>query len=351
MRILLVLLLIPNLAHADLRLVAAPAMNVECDDLELGPLTQALDAARAVLQKRSETLTFSGRSVSSSEYASRTLKTVADLARAGDRGKLCGALGAWFVWYQIANPILMTAYHTPSVRGSLSADETYRYPLYRRPKDGHAHDASAQILAGSLAGKNLELVWLADAYDALALQVEGAGNITLPDGSLLAIGADGHNGQTYQNVSKLLAADGEMPTGKAPAANLPGNPKARKYFSEHPAELNVYWAKNPHFVFFRRTAKAGSGKFGALTPGRSIAVDPARVPFGAVMWISAQKPTVDAGRITGYVPYTRLVLAQDTGAGIKGPGRIDVYYGEDDYAQLASAATSVQGVAYVLLLK
>ena len=326
-------------------------MTVECDDLDLEPLAHAVDAERAVLQKRSEALKFPSGTVAAADYASRTLKTVADLARSGDRSKLCGALGAWFVFYQVNQPILMTAYHTPSVRGSLTADETYRYPLHRRPKDAHAHDASAQILAGSLANRGLELVWLADPYDALALQVEGAGNIQLPDGSFLAVGADGHNGQAYQNVSKLLAADKKMPSGPAPVTNLPGNPKARKYFSAHPSELNVYWAKNPHYVFFRRVAKAGTGKFGALTPGRSIAVDPAHVPFGALMWISAQKPTVETGRITGYVPFTRLVLAQDTGAGIKGPGRIDVYYGEDDYAQIAAAATSVQGTAYVLLMK
>jgi membrane-bound lytic murein transglycosylase A len=153
----------------------------------------------------------------------------------------------------------------------------------------------------------------------------------------------------YQNVSKLLAADGKMPSGPPPPSTLPGNPKARKYFTEHPAELNVYWSKNPHFVYFKSSAHGGGGKLGALTPGRSIAIDPAFVPMGAAVFIRAQKPIVTDGKVTGMQPYTRVVLGQDTGAGIKGPGRIDVYFGEDDYAQIASASTSVQGDAYVLV--
>jgi membrane-bound lytic murein transglycosylase A len=211
------------------------------------------------------------------------------------------------------------------------------------------YDDTAKILAGSLNGRGLELVWLADPYDALALHVEGAASIQLPDGKLIAIGADGHNGLTYQNVSKLLAADGKMPKGPPPPANQPGNPKARQYFTQHPEELNVYWGKNPHFVWFKMSAKAGSGKLGALTPHRSVAIDPAFVPFGALLWIRAQKPVITNGAITGWQPYNRVVLGQDTGAGIKGPARMDVYYGEDADSQIASAGTSVQGDAYVLV--
>ena len=46
----------------------------------------------------------------------------------------------------------------------------------------------------------------------------------------------------------------------------------------------------------------------------------------------------------------RLVLGQDTGAGIRGQ-RMDVYFGEDDVALAAAQAMTVQGDAWVLMPK
>jgi membrane-bound lytic murein transglycosylase A len=346
----LLLLALPAAARGEVKAVPPLAVGAACDDLELASLAAALNQESAILSRRSgPPLEFGAQKVAPRDYAARTLAPLAQLAQAGDRAALCQAVTARFGWYRVSDaPILMTAYHTPSVRGSLQRTDTYRWPLYRRPPDATSF-STAQILAGAFNGRNLELIWLTDPYDALALHVEGGGNILLPDGKLMHIGADGHNGMAYQNVSKLLAADGKLPPGPPPPSSLPGNPKARKYFTEHPAELNVYWGKNPHFVYFKASAHGGGGKLGALTPGRSIAVDPAFVPFGAVMLIRAQKPIVTNGSVSGWQPYMRLVLGQDTGAGIKGPGRIDVYFGEDDYAQIASASTSVNGDAYVLL--
>jgi membrane-bound lytic murein transglycosylase A len=246
--------------------------------------------------------------------------------------------------------VTFTAYHTPTVRGSLTHDATYRWPLYRRPRDPTARATTAQILAGGLDGRGLELVWLADAYDALALHVEGAGVVQLPDGRLLPLGSDGHNGQPYQNVSKLLIADGKLPPGPPPPSHAPGNPKARAYFAAHPADLDVYWGRNPHFVYFRVVAHAGGGPFGALVAGRSAAVDTSRVPLGALLFVRAQRPVVDGGAISGWQPLERVMLAQDSGAGIRGQ-RMDIYFGDDDYALAAARAMTVQGDAWVLISK
>ncbi len=344
-------LLASGVAAAQLTPASPPTTGASCDDLPLPLLATALRMEITALAKKSTPLAFPGRAIASSEYARSTLTPLAQLAEAGDLRAFCAALTTRFAWFRVsAQPILLTGYHTPSLPGSLTQDATYRWPLYRRPPDANSY-STAQILGGALNGKGLEVVWLSDPYDALALHVEGGGNILLADGQTIHIGADGHNGMAYQNVSKLLAADGKMPSGPAPVTTKPGNPKARKYFTEHPAELNVYWSKNPHFVYFKRSAHGGGGKLGALTPGRSIAIDPAFVPFGAALFIRAQKPVIADGQVTGFVPYTRVVLGQDTGAGIKGAGRIDVYFGEDAYAQQAAQITSVKGDAYVLLAR
>jgi membrane-bound lytic murein transglycosylase A len=314
-------------------------LTVACDDLDLPSLVEAIERELPSVKR------------SKPDYAARVLEPIVALAKADDRAHLCGTLQYSLKWMHVgADHVLFTAYHTPTVRGSLVRDATYKWPLYKRPRDAGAKLTTAQILAGGLAGRGLELVWLADAYDALALHVEGAGVVQLPDGKMFPIGSDGHNGQPYQNVSKLLIADGKLPSGPAPPSHAPGNPKARAYFAAHPAELDVYWGKNPHFVFFRSVDKAGGGKYGALVGGRSVAVDESRVPMGSLVFVKAQKPVVDSGTITGWTPFMRVMLAQDTGAGIRGQ-RMDLYFGDDDYALAAAQAMTVQGDAWVLMPK
>jgi membrane-bound lytic murein transglycosylase len=44
------------------------------------------------------------------------------------------------------------------------------------------------------------------------------------------------------------------------------------------------------------------------------------------------------------------MMAQDTGAGIRGQ-RMDLYFGDDDYALAAAQAMTVQGDAWVLMSK
>lgn len=355
MRVFVVLLAIgcASTARGQLLPSKAETLTVECDDLPLPSLVEAIERELPQLQRdrAMQVIKIGDRSVHAADYATRTLAPIVELARKDDRAHLCGLLQYSYVWLHVGDGRTMfTAYHTPTVRGSLTRDETYRWPLYKRPRDAGARYTTAQILGGALAGRGLELVWLADAYDALALHVEGAGLVQLPDGAMLPVGSDGHNGQPYQNVSKLLIADGKLPAGPAPPSHAPGNPKARAYFAAHPNDLNVYWGRNPHFVFFRRVDKAGGGRFGALVGGRSVAVDEARVPMGALLFVKAQKPIVDGGAITGWQPMTRVMVAQDTGAGIRGQ-RMDLYFGEDDYALAAAQAMTVQGDAWVLIAK
>jgi peptidoglycan lytic transglycosylase A len=351
--LLVVLVGCASTARGQLVAVKAETLTVACDDLELPSLAEAIERELPSLERdrAMQVIKIGDKTIHAAEYAARTLRPILALAKKDDRAHLCGALQYNYVWLHVGDGrVMFTAYHTPTVRGSLQRDTTYRWPLYKRPRDAGARYTTAQILGGALAGRGLELVWLADAYDALALHVEGAGMVQLPDGAMLPVGSDGHNGQTYQNVSKLLIADHKLPPGPAPPSHAPGNPKARAYFAAHPADLDVYWGKNPHFVFFRRVDKAGGGKFGALVGGRSVAVDESRVPMGALLFVRAQKPVVEGGAITGWQPLERVMMAQDTGAGIRGQ-RMDLYFGDDDYALAAAQAMTVQGDAWVLMSK
>ena len=58
-----------------------------------------------------------------------------------------------------------------------------------------------------------------------------------------------------------------------------------------------------------------------LTPGRSIAVDRASIPYGAPVWIASSGPEGESQR------FQKLVFAQDTGSAITGAVRADYFMG------------------------
>jgi membrane-bound lytic murein transglycosylase len=340
------------LGSRDARAELVPLQGVSgaCDDLDLDTLASALGRLHGLLvQPHRAPLQIGNRSIPAATYAAHTVLPLLDLAGAGDRARLCAALARYAWWRDAKLPagkLLFSAYYTPTVAGSRMRDERFRFPLYRRPPgvDATRFD-TAQILGGALGGRGLEVVWLEDPYDALALQVEGSAEIRLPDGQIFPLGTEGHNGRAYTNVSKLLIADGKLPPGPAPQSTKPGNPKVRAYFAAHPDELARYWGRNPHFVFFKPVTQAGGGKLGPLTGGRSIAVDPSVYPLGAVMLLRPSH-----GFAGGDGTPARLVVSMDTGAAIKGAGRIDVYFGDDgETSSQAVAAGSVEGEAYVLV--
>ena len=83
---------------------------------------------------------------------------------------------------------------------------------------------------------------------------------------------------------------------------------------------------NPRMVFFKEEPlsdlDAAFGPKGAqgvaLTPGRSIAVDPGSIPYGTPVWMASSGTQVSL---------QRLVLAQDTGTAITGAIRADYFAG------------------------
>lgn len=339
--------LFPTSSRAKLQEVQA--QRARCDDYDLDSLASALGRLHGILSRPgTKAIDFGGVRVPAITYATKTVLPLLEAAGSGDRARLCDAI-AKLRWFRAGplptNKLLFSAYYTPTVPGSLVKDARFRYPLYRRPPDPKRYD-SAQILAGALDRRGLELVYLEDAYDALALQVEGSAEVKLPDGSVLALGTDGNNGRPYTNVSKLLIADGKMPKDATPSSK-PGSPRVRAYFDAHPDELVRYWGKNPHYVFWKRVPMAGGGKLGALTNGRSIAVDPTVFPIGGVVLL---RPT--RAFPGGDGTPARVAIAMDTGAAIKGPGRIDVYFGDGQSTTADEVAHgSVLGEAYILLAR
>jgi membrane-bound lytic murein transglycosylase A len=227
---------------------------------------------------------------------------------------------------------LITGYYEPSFEARRRADGKFRIALYGVPADlatRKPYWTRREIDEKAAARKSLqgrEIAYLADPIDALVLHIQGSGRlrITEPDGRvrLVRLAYAGNNGHAYQSVGRWLIDKGELPAGQA------SWPAIREWTRKHPQRVQEMLWSNPRYVFFREEAITDPtvGPRGAqgvaLTPGRSIAVDPRSVPYGTPTWISTTAPASKK-------PLRRLVMAQDTGSAIVGAVRADYFWGWD----------------------
>ena len=110
---------------------------------------------------------------------------------------------------------------------------------------------------------------------------------------------------------------------------------------------------NQSYVFFRIVEEGPVGSLNVpVTPGRSIATDAAVFPKGALAFIRVKKPVIDEhGNIVSWVPFSRFVLNQDAGGAIKGPGRVDLFCGRGNNAEIMAGHMKEEGELYFLLKK
>ncbi len=83
-----------------------------------------------------------------------------------------------------------------------------------------------------------------------------------------------------------------------------------------------------------------------LTAGRSLAVDRAFVAMSTPVWVDTRAPAAGARRTA---PWRRLLIAQDTGGGILGAVRGDIYWGADQEATDRAGRTGGPGRVWLLL--
>jgi membrane-bound lytic murein transglycosylase A len=220
-------------------------------------------------------------------------------------------------------PGQFTGYFEPEMRGSRAPSRIYTVPVYRRPPDlgDGPYYTRAEIEQGALKGKGLEIAWVQDPVALFEVQVQGSGRIHLTEGGTLSIGFDGSNNRPYTAIGNVLADMGVM---RREDVNWPA---IRNWLKRNPQQGREVMRKNERYIFFKDTrSTAAAGSQGVpLTAQRSMAVDPRFTPYGTPIWIDTQRPV--AGKPGQVEPYRRLVIAQDSGAAIKGPARGDVFFG------------------------
>lgn len=240
----------------------------------------------------------------------------------GARG---GAQAYFEAHFQPGRPLAghFTGYFELELDASLHRSPGFPVPLHALP-DVSRLPARADI-DPALAGH--EIAWLRDEVDRFFLQVQGSGRLHLVQGGALRVGYAGTNGHPYRSIGRLLVERGVF--GSDITADA-----LRNWLRADPERGRALMRENPSYVMFRvLDLPDDSGPAGTLcpvTPGRSLAVDPAHLPLGTPVWIE-----VDG--------LARLCIAQDTGSAIVGPGRADLFFGTGEAAGRAAGRLNHSG--------
>lgn len=329
------------------------ALEARSDDQPMGPLEAAGDVAdwRPVC-----------------EAAQHWRAPTAEAARA--------FFEQWFQPYRVADAGeadgLFTGYYEPLLFGSRRSDGRYRVPLYGAPSDLVRVDlgrfnpeldgywitgrveggqfvpyySRAEIEAGALDGRDLELLWVDDEIAEFFLQIQGSGQVRLPDGSVARVGYAAQNGHPYRAIGRDLIEIGALQREEVSLQTI------RAWLEAHPEAADGIMARNRSYVFFeeRPELRPGDGPLGAqgvpLTAGRSLAVDLRYIPLGVPVWLETTAPWPE-----GEAPLRRLMIAQDTGGAIDGIVRGDVFFGAGARAEAVAGRMKSRGRYAILLPK
>jgi len=397
----------PPAGKPGLRLARVEGPVGKLDPETLGRLGPALEKNLAYLERLPPERIFScgGQSYTAAQIAEAQLKLLGFLSRQPEPAALDDYLRRHFALFEVIKPndrepsgpgpVLFTGYYVPILHGSRTPDKRFRFPLYRKPadlvlietgrfnlvrhvrrlwpwidrlpliphfdklhfprlrgrltKEGRVvpyYDREAIDYQGKLEGKGLELLWVDDEVDRFFLQVQGSGQVLMPDGSRVMVGYAAANGHPYRSIGRWLIHQGLMRREEV------SMPAIRKWIRNHPERAAEIFKVNPSYVFFRElpTPEPLGCYQVPLTAGVSIATDRKVFPGGVLGLVELELPRFSAtGQLLEWRRCRRLVLNQDTGGAIRGPFRVDLFCGADRKAELTAGILKQPGRLFLPL--
>jgi membrane-bound lytic murein transglycosylase A len=262
-----------------------------------------------------------------------------------------------FDWVRVGDgKAFATGYYIPETAGSRTPGPGYAVPIYRTPPDlvrctrpdgttGRSridetgacvpYFSRAEIEDGALANKGLEIAWAADPVELFFIEIQGSGELRLPDGSVMRIGYDNQNGRDYVAIGRLLRERGILPPG---GANMQA---IKDWLRANPDQGRALMRENLSYIFFKELTGPPLGSLGLpITPHGTVAADPNFVPLGAPVFLMVDRPEAYG-----------FWVAQDVGGAIKGPNRFDTFWGGGPEATAIAGGMSASGQALLLLPK
>jgi membrane-bound lytic murein transglycosylase A len=333
---------------------------------------------------------FAGRKVTTADLLAANDELLNILEGSPDAYAFDLAIREKFDVYQLAGrdstgTVVFSSYYEPTLEASLHKTKKYKYPIYSKPKDlvtvnlGDFNEKfKGEILTGRLKGDKMEMyltrdeidfqgklghrakpiAWFADRADIMDLHTEGSGRLQLPDGRIVKAKFAATNSHKFKGWLTALIEAGALPREGI------SHERGAQFLKDNPGRVREILSKNKRYVFFKVDTEADpdegpDGTYGKpLTGWRSVAVDNALVPLGALAFMRTTMPEVSEDGVVamdGAAPRrradSRFVFCQDTGGAIKGPGRIDFYAGAGKKARAFAFRLWDPGQLYLLLLK
>jgi len=352
-------------------------LPLEADDLDRAGVIEVLNTNLDYWNSKPDNFKAQvGKDYYSAERMRLTIKKLMDIFSSGAQGEqLRDLLKDQFRVYRAAaddgsKDVNITGYYEAEIAVSRERSDKEKYAVYLKPadlikttpgmevdfdygrKDENGklvrHYSRQEIHEGRLGGQNLEIVWSAHPSQIMLAQIQGSAILRFNDGDFLRVGFDGANGWPFRSVQKILMDCGEIP------------PMSSKtfigYLSNQPADREERLTDlNPRFIFFRVKPKDSlpCGAIGrTLTAGRSAAIDPKYIPLGLFGMLSSKKPVAAAdGGLSGFKDFTRFIATHDTGSAVRGPGRVDLFWGTGAAAETEASSMKAPGRLYLLVLR
>ncbi len=358
-----------EVSQIDPSLLPLPA-----DDLERAGILEVLNTDLDYWQHRPDSVKLTiGPDTYDAPRLRRTIQALIDIFSSEmPAAGLRRALGERFKVYRASaddgtGKTVITGYYEAEIQVTRTPDAVHKYPVLLRPADlvkttpamgvdfdYGRYDAAGKLLphyttkeihAGALDGKGLELAWSAHPSRIMLLQIQGSGVLRFPDGDNIRAGFDGANGRPYRSVQRLLMDCGEVP------------PMSFKDFIAYLSAQGPREARltdlNPRYIYFQARPRDSRpyGAIGrALTPGRSVAIDPKYIPLGMFGLLKSRRP-VAAGTSLTFRDFSRFIATHDTGSAIRGPGRVDLFWGSGAAAETEASSMKASGELYLFVLK
>jgi membrane-bound lytic murein transglycosylase A len=260
----------------------------------------------------------------------------------------------YFVPYEVVDiqskRSLFTGYYIPTILASRTKNSVFKYPIYKKPKDiisYHCNYTREQIHQGALEGKDLEILYTNDPVDLYFLHIQGSGKARLVDeDKFVYLGFDGKNNCNYSSPVSFRDTGSRDQLQQRRRMDSQALKRELKRMDDNIMHsiLNL----NDSYVFFKFLKNERfSGAFGtSVVPFRTMAVDDNFIPLGFPMWVSTTHTLEHS-----HNSFNRLVIANDTGAIIKGVNRGDIFFGFDREGEKNSSFQFAEGKYYLLIPK
>jgi membrane-bound lytic murein transglycosylase A len=369
------------------------------DDLDFQTLVAALAANVRHLRSHADLVPrfhFGPRVLSREEYLA-TLEHLLSVASRDPSGEsFRKALAESFEPYEVYGQedwgdVFITSYFEPVIEGSKKRNGRFTQPLYAPPDDMVLVDLSSFVTVrpslGALQENVLEqrsrqnflrgrltrsatpgrppqvvpyldraaitagvatkdaripskiLAWV-DPIDAFFLEIQGSGVVRMSDGKEMKVGYAAQNGHPYVAIGRHLL-------DKIPKEKMSMQAIEAHLRSLSPEEAQKVMNLNPSFVFFQELPNAGLAYLGTeVVSGRTIATDHGYFPKGVLAFLEFERPVFSSLQDESpreWKRSSRFVLDQDTGGAIRGPHRVDLFWGRGAEAKQAAGVMRNRG--------